>query len=178
MTASRVTMAFSKRIMNRNTSHCRTRSKMSSPNWTVNSLWLLMSELSSRLASSATRTISRLEKAKQAKGFDADKLMTFVHENQGSIRGRWTCLRHLLRHFERGTQPPAGWKTWLTVEAADKPYRAMPPFPNVPDHDSEASDDEEIVVSDGDDVPDQESNSKSEENPPAASLPSELLFLM
>ncbi|OWZ12493.1 hypothetical protein PHMEG_00014338 [Phytophthora megakarya] len=107
----------------------------------------------------------------QAKGLDTDKLMTFLHENQGSIRGRWTRLRHLLRHFERGTQPPAGRKTWLTVEAADKPYRAMPPFPNAPDRDSEASDDEEIVVSDGNDAPDQES--KSGEKPPAASLPSE-----
>ncbi|OWY95038.1 hypothetical protein PHMEG_00035070, partial [Phytophthora megakarya] len=105
-------------------------------------------KLEVRLAS-ATQTISRLEKAKQAKSFDAEKLMPFLHENQGSIRGRWTRLRHLLRHFERGTQPPAGWKTWLTVEAADKPYRAMPPFPNVRDDDSEASDDEEIVVSDG-----------------------------
>ncbi|OWY95620.1 hypothetical protein PHMEG_00034326, partial [Phytophthora megakarya] len=108
----------------------------------------LVQKLEARLAS-ATQTISRLEKAKQAKGFGADKLMTFLHENQGSIRGRWTRLRHLLRHFERGTQPPAGWKTWLTVEAADKPYRAMPPFPKAPDRDSEASDDEEIVVPTG-----------------------------
>ncbi|OWY99984.1 hypothetical protein PHMEG_00028922, partial [Phytophthora megakarya] len=99
-------------------------------------------KLEARLAS-ATQTIPRLEKAKQAKGFDADKLMTFLHENQGSIRGL----------------------------AADKPYHAMPPFPNAPDRDSETSDDEEIVVSDGDDAPDQES--KSEEKPPASSLPLE-----
>ncbi|OWZ00344.1 LOW QUALITY PROTEIN: hypothetical protein PHMEG_00028483 [Phytophthora megakarya] len=44
-------------------------------------------------------------------------------------------------------------------ETADKPYRAVPPFPNAPDNDSGAGADEEIIVSDDDDgVPDHESN--------------------
>ncbi|OWZ10372.1 hypothetical protein PHMEG_00016788 [Phytophthora megakarya] len=135
----------------------------------VRETWLTdqVQKLEDRLTS-ATQIISRLEKAKQVKAFDADKPMTFLHENQGSIRGRWTRLRHLIQQFERSIQPPAGWKTWLNVEAADKPYRAMPPLPNALDHDSEASDDVEIVVSDGDGAPDQDS--KSEEKPPASSL--------
>ncbi|POM65501.1 Hypothetical protein PHPALM_18771 [Phytophthora palmivora] len=108
----------------------------------------------------ANRTIGRLKQENRS-ALDADRLMTFLNDHGNNIRGRWPRLRHLLRHFQKGTTPPASWRTWVTVEAVDKPFRMVPPYPGPLRSDSEASDDEGAPS--GDTV---EQEEKSEDRPP------------
>ncbi|POM69282.1 Hypothetical protein PHPALM_14447 [Phytophthora palmivora] len=108
----------------------------------------------------ANRTIGRLKQENQS-ALDADRLMTFLNDHGNNIRGRWPRLRHLLRHFQKGTTPPASWRTWVTVEAVDKPFRMASPYPGPRRSDSEASDDEGAPS--GDTL---EREEKSEDRPP------------
>ncbi|POM71301.1 Hypothetical protein PHPALM_12145 [Phytophthora palmivora] len=110
----------------------------------------------------ANRAISRLKQENRS-ALDADRLMTFLNDHGNNIRGRWPRLRHLLRHFQKRTTPPASWRTWVTVEAVDKPFRMVPPYPGPLRSDSEASGDEGAPSGDN-----FEQEEKSEDRPPPA----------
>ncbi|KAE9335758.1 hypothetical protein PR003_g12851 [Phytophthora rubi] len=117
-------------------------------------------DLESQLRYSQTQ-IASLKRQVQESKFDADGLLSFLNRGSNEVRGNWP-FRRLLGQFRRGVSPPSSWKTWITVEAADKAFRMIPPYPGPAPPDSDADDDD-----------DAEQEEKREDNPPSpACLPS------
>ncbi|OWZ05607.1 LOW QUALITY PROTEIN: hypothetical protein PHMEG_00022275 [Phytophthora megakarya] len=88
-------------------------------------------------------------------------------EAAGGVPRRLSRLRHILCYFDKGTKPPTEWTTWLSVEAADKPYRMAPPSPcPMQDNSEESAAEDEVAVSDDDDA-NADREGKPEEKPPA-----------
>ncbi|KAE8981200.1 hypothetical protein PF011_g22125 [Phytophthora fragariae] len=104
----------------------------------------------------AQTQISTLEQRVRDKSFDADGLLTFLNSGSNEVRGNWPRFRRLLGQFQRGVSAPPSWKTWITVEAADKSFRMIPPYPGPAPPDSDVDDDDHA-----------EQEEKSEENPPS-----------
>ncbi|KAE9004026.1 hypothetical protein PR003_g18750 [Phytophthora rubi] len=103
----------------------------------------------------AQSQISTLEQRVRDKRFDADGLLAFLNTGSNEVRGNWPRFRKLLGQFQRGVATPPSWKTWITVEAADKSFRMIPPYPGPAPPDSDEGDD------------DMEQEEKSEDNPPS-----------
>ncbi|KAE8963155.1 hypothetical protein PF011_g29143 [Phytophthora fragariae] len=103
----------------------------------------------------AQSQISALEQRVRDKRFDADGLLVFLNAGSNEVRGNWPRFRKLLGQFQRGAAAPPFWKTWITVEAADKSFRMIPPYPGPAPPDSDENDD------------DAEQEEKSEDNPPS-----------
>ncbi|KAE8989206.1 hypothetical protein PR001_g21833 [Phytophthora rubi] len=112
-------------------------------------------DLESQLRYTQTQ-ISTLEQRVRDKSFDADGLLAFLNSGSNEVRGNWPRLRRLLSQFQRDVSAPPSWKTWITVEAADKSFRMIPPYPGPAPPDSDADDED-----------DAEQEEKSEENPPS-----------
>ncbi|KAE8984547.1 hypothetical protein PF011_g20739 [Phytophthora fragariae] len=112
-------------------------------------------DLESQLRYTQTQ-ISTLEQRIRIKSFDADGLLAFLNSGSNEVRGNWPRLRRLLGQFQRDVSAPPSWKTWITVEAADKSFRMIPPYPGPAPPDSDADDED-----------DAEQEEKSEENPPS-----------
>ncbi|EGZ15086.1 hypothetical protein PHYSODRAFT_333356 [Phytophthora sojae] len=113
----------------------------------------------------AILAVQRLRISGQEAAFDADRLMQFLNRGGAATRGRWPRLVRLLRHFQRGSIPPAHWVTNITVEAADRPFRMIPPYPGPVDPDVE-DDDDNYQAGDGNGGQDGDREEKSEDNPP------------
>ncbi|KAE8973385.1 hypothetical protein PR002_g26215 [Phytophthora rubi] len=103
----------------------------------------------------AQSQISTLEQHVRDKRFDADSLLAFLNAGSNEVRGNWPRFRKLLGQFQRGVAAPPSWKTWITVEAADKSFRMIPPYSGPAPPDSDENDD------------DAEQEEKSEDNPPS-----------
>ncbi|KAE9271895.1 hypothetical protein PF008_g30239 [Phytophthora fragariae] len=103
----------------------------------------------------AQSQISTLEQRVRDKRFDVDGLLVFLNAGSNEVRGNWPRFRKLLGQFQRGAAAPPSWKTWITVEAADKFFRMIPPYPDPAPPDSDENDD------------DAEQEEKSEDNPPS-----------
>ncbi|KAE8907537.1 hypothetical protein PF005_g3007 [Phytophthora fragariae] len=112
-------------------------------------------DLESQLRYAQTQ-ISTLEQRVRDKSFDADGLLAFLNSGSNEVRENWPRFRRLLGQFQRDVSAPPSWKTWITVEAADKSFRMIPPYPGPSPPDSDADDDD-----------DAEQEEKSEENPPS-----------
>ncbi|KAE8887230.1 hypothetical protein PF003_g28676 [Phytophthora fragariae] len=76
----------------------------------------------------AQSQISTLEQRVRDKRFDVDGLLAFLNTGNNEVRGNWPRFRNLLGQFQRGVAAPPSWKTWITVEAADKSFRMIPPL--------------------------------------------------
>ncbi|KAE8992800.1 hypothetical protein PR002_g20425 [Phytophthora rubi] len=101
----------------------------------------------------AQSQISTLEQRVRDKRSDADGLLAFLNTGNNEVRGNWPRFRKLLGQFQRGVAAPPSWKTWITVEAADKSFRMIPPYPGPAPPDSDENDDN------------MEQEEKSEDNP-------------
>ncbi|KAE8993655.1 hypothetical protein PR003_g18531 [Phytophthora rubi] len=103
----------------------------------------------------AQSQISTLEQRVRDKRFDADGLLAFLNAGSNEVRGNWPSFRKLLGQFQRGVAAPPSWKTWITVQAADKSFWMIPPYPGPAPPDSDENDDNA------------EQEEKSEDNPPS-----------
>ncbi|EGZ13453.1 hypothetical protein PHYSODRAFT_335230 [Phytophthora sojae] len=113
----------------------------------------------------AILAVQRLRVISQEDAFYTDRLMRFLNQGGAATRGRWPRLVRPLRHFQRGSIPPAHWVTNITVEAADRPFRMIPPYPGPVDPDME-DDDDNYQAGDGHGGQDGDREEKSEDNPP------------
>ncbi|EGZ12924.1 hypothetical protein PHYSODRAFT_334767 [Phytophthora sojae] len=113
----------------------------------------------------AILAVHRLRVTSQEDAFNTDRLMQFLNQGGAATRGRWRRLVRLLRHFQRGSTPPAHWVTNITVEAADRPFRMIPPYPGPVDPDVE-DDDDNYQAGSGNGDQDGDREEKSEDNPP------------
>ncbi|KAE9004548.1 hypothetical protein PR003_g19912 [Phytophthora rubi] len=113
-------------------------------------------DIESQLRYSQTQIASLKRQVRESK-FDADGLLSFLNGGSNEVRGNWPRFRRLLGQFRRGVSPPSSWKTWITVEAADKAFRMIPPYPGPAPPDSDADDDD-----------DAEQEEKCEDNPPSS----------
>ncbi|EGZ15426.1 hypothetical protein PHYSODRAFT_333675 [Phytophthora sojae] len=113
----------------------------------------------------AILVVQRLRVTSQEDAFDTDRLMRFLNQGGAATCGRWTRLVRLLRHFQRGSTPPAHWVTNITVEVADRPFKMIPPYPGPVDPDME-DDDDNYQAGDGHGGQDGDREEKSENNPP------------
>jgi hypothetical protein len=106
----------------------------------------------------ATTQVAELEGRLKQKNFSGSDLLAYLNEGDSEVRGNWPRLARVLRCYQNGVKPPSSWKTWVTVDAADKRFRSVPPYPDTPPPDSD--DDEDL----GDNIADEEA--KSEDKPP------------
>jgi hypothetical protein len=106
----------------------------------------------------ATTQAAELESHLKQKNFSGSDLLTYLNEGDSKVRGNWPRLARVLRCYQNGVKPPSLWKTWVTVDAAEKRFRSVPPYPDTPPPDSD--DDEDL----GDNIADEET--KSEDKPP------------
>jgi len=113
--------------------------------------------LTSQLDVATTQVAEREGRLKQ-KNFSGSDLLAYLNEGDSEVRGNWPRLARVLRCYQNGVKPPSSWKTWVTVDAADKRFRSVPPYPDTPPPDSD--DDEDL----GDNIADEET--KSEDKPP------------
>ncbi|KAE9005508.1 hypothetical protein PR003_g24229 [Phytophthora rubi] len=85
-------------------------------------------DLESQLRYAQTQ-ISMLEQHVRDRSFDTDGLLAFLNSGSNEVRGNWPRLRRLLGQFQRDVSAPSSCKAWITVEAADKSFRMIPPYP-------------------------------------------------